>query len=67
MRWTILQGRQAKGSDQEAIEWESTIVKPDEPHNVQVRGWNMVTMSNEDEAAADKLWKAMEGQRGHLD
>jgi len=29
--------------------------------------WNLAAMSKEDEEAAEKLWKELEGQRAHLD
>ena len=34
---------------------------------MQVIGWNLASMSKEDEKAAEKLWKELEGQRACLD
>jgi len=33
---------------------------------VQIIEWNLAAMSKEDEEAAAKLWKELEGQRAHL-
>jgi len=39
----------------------------DEADHLQVIGWNLAAMSKEDEKAAEKLWKELEGQRARLD
>jgi len=66
-RWTILDGRHATGSDHEVIEWEFSVDKQEEADHVQVIGWTLAAMSKEDEKAAEKLWKELEGQRARLD
>jgi len=60
MRWTIVEGRHATGSDHEVIEWEFNIDKQEEGDHVQVIGWNLAAMSKENEEAAEKLWKELE-------
>jgi len=67
MRWIILDRRHATGSDHKVIEWEFSVDKQEEADHVQVIGWNLATMSKEDEKAAEKLWMKLEGQRGRLD
>lgn len=34
---------------------------------MQVTGWNLAPMSKENEEAAEKHWKELEGERAHLD
>jgi hypothetical protein len=46
------------------IEWEFSV---DKQEDVQVIGWNLAAMSKEDEKAAEKLWKELEGHRARLD
>jgi len=57
MRWTILDGSHATGSDHEVIEWEFNLDKQGEADHVQVIGWNLAAMSKEDEEAEEILWK----------
>jgi len=66
-RWTILEGRQATCSAHEVIEWEFSLDKQEEADHLQVIGWNLAAISKEDQKAAEKLWKELEGQRARLD
>jgi len=66
-RWTILDWRHAPGSDHEVIEREFSVDTQDEADHVQVMGWNLAAMSQEDEKAVEKLWNELEGQRARLD
>jgi len=65
-RWTILDGSHVKGSDQEVIEWQFIVDKQEEADHVQVIGWNLATMSRQDEEAAEELWKKLKRERAHL-
>jgi hypothetical protein len=49
------------------IEWEFSVYKQEEADHVQVIGWNLAAMSKEDEKAAEKLWKELEGERACID
>ena len=49
------------------IEWEFSVDKQKEAEHVQVIGWNLAAMSKEDEKAAEKLFKELEGQRARVD
>jgi hypothetical protein len=66
-RWTILAGRHATGPDHYVMKWEFSIDKQEEAETMQVIGWNLAAMSKEDEKAAEKLWKQLEGLRARLD
>jgi len=59
--------RHATASDHEVIEWEFSVNKQEEADHVQVVGWNLAAMTNEDEKAAEMLWIELEGQRARLD
>jgi hypothetical protein len=59
--------RHGTGSDHELIQWEFSVDKQEEVDHVQVIGWNLAAMSKEDEKAAEKLWKELEGQRARLE
>jgi hypothetical protein len=65
-RWTTLGGSHATGSDQEVIEWEFKVNTQEMADYVQVIGWNLATMSKEDQDAAEKLWRELERERAHL-
>jgi len=64
-RWTLQDGSHGAGSLHEVIEWEFNVDKPEEADHVQVIGWNLATMSNEDEEAAEELWKELETDGAH--
>jgi len=65
-QWPILNESHATGSDHEVIEWEFNIDKQEEADHVQVIRRNLDTMSNEDEDAAEQLWKELERERAQL-
>jgi len=65
-QWTTLGGSHATGSNHEVIEWEFNVDKQEEADHVQVIGWNLAAMSQEDEEAAEKLWRELERERAHL-
>jgi len=48
------------------IEWEVNVDKQEEADHVQVIGWNLAAMSQEDKEAAEKLLKELERDRAHL-
>jgi len=49
------------------IQCQFSVDKQEEAEYVQVIGWNLAAMSIEDEKPAEKVWKALVGQRDHLD
>ena len=54
--------RHATGSDHMVIEWEISVDKQEEPDHVQLIGWNLATISKEDEKAAETLWEEWGGR-----
>jgi hypothetical protein len=66
-QWTILEESHATDSDYEVIEWEFNPDKQEEEaDHVQIIGWHLAAMSNEDEEAAEKLCQELERDRAHL-
>jgi len=61
------EGRNAKGSNHEVIEWQFSVQTQEKPDHVQVLGWNLAAMSKEDEEAAEEVLKELQGGRTHLD
>jgi hypothetical protein len=55
-KWMILDGRHPTGSDDENIEWELGVEKPEEAGGTQVVGWNLAAISQEDVEMAEELW-----------
>jgi len=64
--WTILEVSPITSCDYKVIRWEFIIDKQAEADHVQVIGWNLATMSKEDDKAAEKLWKVWERDRAHV-
>jgi hypothetical protein len=65
IRRTRLDGTNTTCSYHEVIVWQLTIGKTEEADPKQVIAWNMAVMSKEDEEAAEKLAKSLDGQRAH--
>jgi hypothetical protein len=65
-RWTTVGGSHTTGSDHEVIKWEFNVDKQEEADHVQVIGWNLAAMAQEDKEAAEKLWRELERDRAHL-
>ena len=49
------------------IEWEFSIGQQEQADHVLFIRWNLAAMLKEDDNAAEKLWKELEGQIAHLD
>jgi len=65
-KWTILNRSHATDSDDEIIEWEVNVDKQEDAEDVRIVGWNLSTMSKEDEEAAVKLWTELDTGRAQL-
>jgi hypothetical protein len=59
-------GCHATGSDHKVIDSEFNVDKQEEADNMEVIGWNLGAMSNEDTKAAEILWRQLARERAHL-